>query len=128
MHVLCIYFLFTTCLLSQHYIHVLNLPVPTMHSDDALHNHTFHTYPHTIHMNPHHTTGGGGEDLIWGQYMGLNSTQCIQPSFTAITVTLLLRSWSGAITMWPLYPGDLGPVVGPMTDGICACIPLQRAS
>ena len=46
-------------------------------------DHTHHTYP-TYHTTPpphhrggrgtaphrHHTTGGEGEDLIWGQYMG----------------------------------------------------------
>ena len=45
-------------------------------------DHTHHTYPtyHTTppphhgggggQYHPHHTTGGEGEDLIWGQYMG----------------------------------------------------------
>jgi len=32
-------------------------------------DHTHHTYP-TYQPHPHHTTGGEGEDLIWGQYMG----------------------------------------------------------
>ena len=51
-HVLCIYFLFTTCVLWQHYM-CLTYTVPTIHSNDAMHTipiiPIIHT-TYTIHM------------------------------------------------------------------------------
>ena len=57
-HVLCIYFLFTTCVPSQHYV-CLTYTVPTIHSNDTIH--TIHTIRiltiHTIPIIPIiHTT------------------------------------------------------------------------
>ena len=68
-YVLCIYFLFTTCVLSQHYMG-LTYTVPTIHSNDTIHTiHTIrtltvHTIPiipimhttHTIHMKQSYHT------------------------------------------------------------------------
>ena len=76
-HVLCIYFLFTTCVLWQHYM-CLTYTVPTIHSNDAMHTipiipiihttytihmqhncHTYHTYnsKHTCHTyHTYHTS------------------------------------------------------------------------
>ena len=75
-HVLCIYFLFTTCVLWQHYM-CFTYTVPTIHSNDAMHTipiipiihttyiihmqhncHTYHTYnsKHTCHTyHTYHT-------------------------------------------------------------------------
>ena len=52
-YVLCIYFLFTTCVLSQHYMG-LTYTVPTIHSNDTIHTiHTVHTIRTlTVHTIP----------------------------------------------------------------------------
>ena len=65
-HVLCIYFLFTTCVLSQHYM-CLTYTAPTIHSNDTMHTirtliiHTIPIIPimhttHTIHMKHNYHT------------------------------------------------------------------------
>ena len=59
----CIYFLFTTCVLWQHYL-CLTYTVPTIHVNDAMHtiphsNHTYHTdhiYCHIKHTMPNRFT------------------------------------------------------------------------
>ena len=66
---LCIYFLFTACVLSQHYM-CLTYTIPTIHTIHTIHTkhtkhtipnrHTYHTYhPYSITPPQHHRGGGG---------------------------------------------------------------------